>query len=120
MPAVSAAAMVQPMHHATHTVAEFQKGNPGLVTALVQSSPDCVKFLDASGCVEFFNANGLCLMEIDDFSAVRGTYWAAALWPIESRPLVEKALAEARASGAGAFAAACPTAKGTPKWWDVV
>src|SRR5262245_7977029 len=89
-----------------------------LASALLQCSPDCVKLLDEEGRVSFFNDSGLCVMEIDDFEAVRGMYWPD-LWPSESRPLLEKAIADARGGGTGTFVAQCPTAKGTPKWWDV-
>lgn len=89
-----------------------------LASTLLQCSPDCVKLLDANGRVAFFNESGLGIMEIDDFEAVRGLYWPD-LWPNESRPLLERAIAQARAGSTGSFVAPCPTAKGTPKWWDV-
>lgn len=89
-----------------------------LASVLLQCSPDCVKLLDHDGKVTFFNESGLCAMEIDDFAQVRGTYWPE-LWPSEARRLLEDAIAEARAGRTGTFVAACPTAKGTPKWWDV-
>lgn len=92
---------------------------PGLSEALFQSSPDCVKLIDSKGGVILFNENGLCVMEIDDPKMVEGLYWPD-LWPAESRDIVAGSLKQARSTGSASFVAACPTAKGTPKWWDVV
>jgi PAS domain S-box-containing protein len=86
---------------------------------VLESSPDCVKLLDGEGCLLSMNTPGLCLMEIEDFSPLTGQPWMA-LWPPESSTLILTALAEARAGRQGRFQAFCPTAKGTPKWWDVI
>jgi len=91
---------------------------PDLAEALLQCSTDCIKILDENAKVQFFNRNGLLAMEIDDFSAVANLYWPA-LWPEDVRPLLEARLAEARVSGVSHLKAACPTAKGTPKWWEI-
>lgn len=91
---------------------------PALAELLLQCSRDCVKVIDGDGRVETFNDNGLRAMEIDRLSQVVGLPWSS-LWPEESRPTVEGALAEARERGVSRFTAACSTAKGTPKWWDV-
>lgn len=81
-------------------------------------SPDCVKILNADGHVQFFNDEGLRLMEFESFSKVANRYWPS-LWPAAHRHLAEGALAAARETGAASFMAECPTAAGTPKWWDV-
>ena len=86
---------------------------------LFESSPDCAKVLDLDGRLHAMNRNGQCLMEIDDFEALRGRAWTS-LWPGEAQPDIEHALATARAGGTRRFPAFCPTAKGTPKWWDIV
>jgi len=86
---------------------------------LLESNPDCVKLLDDAGCLLSMNTPGLCLMEIDDFTPLAGQPWTA-LWPVGSSKLIHAALMEARAGRQGRFQAFCPTAKGTPKWWDVI
>ena len=86
---------------------------------ILENSPDCVKVLDAAGRVMGMNANGRCLMEIDDFATVEGCQWCD-LWPREGRTEVLEAVEAARAGGTGKFQRFCPTAKGTPKWWDVI
>ena len=84
----------------------------------LEASPDCVKLVGLDGVVQFMNANGLCLMEIDNFESVRGKGWSD-LWPQDSRPMIENAIREATGGGVSRFTAACPTAKGAPRWWDV-
>ncbi len=87
--------------------------------SVVESSGDCIKVLELDGSLQFMNENGCRLMEVDDVSQICGHPWAT-LWPEESAEEIEKAMVTARAGGVGRFSAFCPTAKGTPKWWDVV
>ena len=56
----------------------------GLAGQLLRASQACVQLLDLSGKLEGMNAQGRKLMEIDDFSLVRGAEWAG-LWPPEHR-----------------------------------
>ncbi len=88
-------------------------------TAIFESSNDCVKMLDPAGMLLSMNKNGQCLMEIDDFGVVAGKAWAS-MWPVESAHVIRNALDDARAGRTGHFEAFCPTAKSTPKWWDVI
>ncbi|MEX5745574.1 PAS domain-containing protein [Massilia sp. X63] len=85
---------------------------------LFEASQDCVKLLDAGGHILALNGNGMRALELDSIDAVLGRPWAA-LWPEEHRAAVEAAMADARANGIGRLRAPCPTACGTPKWWDV-
>ncbi len=86
---------------------------------VLESSPDCVKVLDGEGRVTFMNANGCCLMEVDDFEAMRGQPWVS-VWPEAEQATVQAALARAKGGEMAHFQAFAPTAKGTPKWWDVI
>ena len=86
---------------------------------LFESSPDCVKILSAQGTITAMNYNGQCVMEIDDFKTVADKPWAD-LWPQQSHAELEQAFASALRGKVGRFNAFCPTAKGTPKWWDVI
>jgi PAS domain S-box-containing protein len=92
------------------------------LSAVFENSDDCVKLVDADGRVLWMNANGLERMEIDDPASFIGCPWAS-FWPDEGRQAVEEAMgaesAGGRAPGAARFSAFCPTARGTPKWWDV-
>lgn len=85
---------------------------------LFESSADCVKVLDPEGHLMRMNRNGQCLMEVDDFETVVGLPWAD-LWPEQTRASIHAEMEKARKGGVGRFFAFCPTAKGTPKYWDV-
>lgn len=84
-----------------------------------ESSPDCVKILDAQGNVLAINENGHCALELEQFSLLKGKSWQS-FWPVESHPQIAHAIDTAGAGKTGHFQAFCPTFKGTPKWWDVV
>ena len=86
--------------------------------SLMDASPDCVKVLDLDGRVLHMNAPGLCAMEIDDLGAVSGQQWEA-LWPQDARGDIERSVARALHGEVTSFQAYCPTAKSTPKWWEV-
>ncbi|HWH16973.1 MAG TPA: PAS domain-containing protein [Allosphingosinicella sp.] len=91
--------------------------NDTLATLLDQSL-DCIKLIGLDGTLQYMNRNGLCAMEIDAASSVLGRSWED-LWPEEAQPLITDALERAAAGEAVRFDAFCPTAKGTPRWWDV-
>ncbi len=86
--------------------------------SVLEASTDCIKVVERDGTLSFMNANGQQAMEIDDFRAVEGKEWAT-FWPSESRDQIRAAVAEARAGRPARFEAFCPTAKKTPRWWDV-
>lgn len=87
--------------------------------SVVESSGDCIKVIELDGSLSFMNENGRCLMEIDDLASVCGKPWVD-LWPEETRAEVAAAMQAALRGETGRFSAFCPTAKGTPSWWDVV
>ncbi len=95
------------------------KGTGAYFLSVVEASQDCMRVLSADGRVEYMNARGQALLEIDDFNHNRGAYWPD-MWPDESRELVAGALSEALAGRVSSFRAFCPTVKGTPRWWDTV
>ncbi|MFY7911838.1 MAG: PAS domain-containing sensor histidine kinase [Emticicia sp.] len=86
---------------------------------VLESSPDCLKVIDVEGRIHFMNFNGLCQMEIDDFGEFKYRYWWD-LWGEENRDLVRSAVEKAKKGESANFTAFCATAKGTPKWWDVM
>jgi PAS domain S-box-containing protein len=86
--------------------------------SIVEASRDCIRVISPEGFVEYMNARGQALFEIDDFEGRnRSRYWPD-MWPSESRVSVEQALRAAMNGEAAAFRAICPTAKGDPRWWD--
>ena len=99
-------------------VLPFASASDELLSAILDQSPDCVKVLSAEGRLEYMNRNGQCALEIDDFAALAGREWTE-MWPEETRAVIRAAVEQARESGSAELSAFCPTAKGTPKWWDV-
>ncbi len=97
-----------------------ETGNSNLLySAIIENNPDCVKLLDKDGRIQFMNKNGQCLMEIEDFAAVKNQYWWD-LWEAEEKEIVQASFHNAMAGKTGHFTAKCATAKGKFKWWDVV
>lgn len=90
-----------------------------LEASLFESSLDCLKLIDLQGRLKAMNVNGLCLMEIDDFEALRDRPWHE-LWPEDLQPTVRDAVTRAAAGEVARFSAVCPTAKGTVKQWEVL
>ena len=86
--------------------------------SLMDGTADCVKVLDLAGRLVHMNTPGLCALEIDDFESVRGQQWDA-LWPVDARGDIERSVMKAVGGEVSLFQAYCPTAKGTPKWWEV-
>ncbi|MDQ3205273.1 MAG: PAS domain-containing protein [Pseudomonadota bacterium] len=86
--------------------------------SLMDGTADCVKVLDLEGRLLHMNAPGLCAMEIDDFGPLCGQEWED-LWPTDSRGDIERSVTRAVGGEVSSFEAYCPTAKGTPKWWEV-
>lgn len=89
-----------------------------VLSAILDQSRDCIKLISCRGELEFMNINGRKVMEIEDFSAVAGADWAE-LWPEESRDRVREAVRKACDGESSRFEGYCPTAAGTPRWWDV-
>lgn len=86
---------------------------------LLESSPDCVKALDLKGKLIAMNDNGQRMMELEDFSQFYGIPWTD-LWIGEHHASALAAVEKARKGGIGHLQGFRPTAKGTPKWWDVL
>ncbi len=87
-------------------------------SSILESTADCVMVLDLEGRVQYVNRPGLRTLQIDHFELISGQPWPE-FWPVEVRPLVEESLSTAKGGDVGRFAGFCPTAQGTPKWWDV-
>ena len=85
--------------------------------SVVETSRDCIRVLSVDGVVEYMNARGQELFEIEAFERNRLRPWTE-LWPPESREMLSDAVRRAAAGEVARFRAHCPTAKGTSKWWD--
>ncbi len=90
-----------------------------MLRRVMDSSQDCIKILDLEGRLVWMNEGGQSIMEIDDFSTVRNQCWVN-FWPLEEQPAALAALEFAKNNKVGKFTGFCPTAKGSPHWWEVV
>lgn len=86
---------------------------------ILESSHDCIKVLTLDGRVLYLNQGGLHLLEIDDPASFHNVEWIS-LWQGEDREKAKAAIASAKIGNVGQFRGYCPTAKGKPKWWDVI
>ncbi|NJR63324.1 MAG: PAS domain-containing protein [Cyanobacteria bacterium CRU_2_1] len=77
---------------------------------MLESSSDCITLIDLDGRLQYINAGGQCIMEIDDFSPYRNADWAT-LWPDAARLDLEVAISSAKVGQMGQFQGFCPTAK---------
>jgi PAS domain S-box-containing protein len=85
---------------------------------IIESSPDCFKILDLDGRFVAMNTQGMCLMEIDDFTPFVGKKWVEN-WEGRERKLAEEAFEKAVGGEGSNFEGFCKTAKGNSKWWEV-
>ena len=86
--------------------------------SVLASSPDCVKVVDLDGRLLSINDGGCRQLEIDDVTPYLSQHWSN-FWG-ENRDTAEQAVAKARRGQTARFEGFCPTAKGTPKWWEVL
>jgi PAS domain S-box-containing protein len=99
--------------------AEALRASEEFVRRVLESSDDCIKVLDLEAKLQFMSAGGLRVMEIDDFAKFEGCDWFA-FWDGPDGAGARAAFELAKNGGTGRFQGFTPTAKGTPKWWDVV
>ncbi|WP_413171495.1 PAS domain S-box protein [Anabaena azotica] len=87
--------------------------------SIFENNADCLKVLDMDGKIISMNQPGLALMEVDDYDQVLGKEWIT-FWPEAYQSAAIQAIETAKSGNVGSFQGFCPTAKGTPKWWDVL
>ncbi|AWM37740.1 Phytochrome-like protein cph1 [Gemmata obscuriglobus] len=100
------------------TAVERVRQSEAFRRSVFDNSPDCLKVFDLDGRLLEMNEAGCRLMELDDLEPIRGNLWAE-MWPVANREVIGEAVAAARDGQVGRFQGFCPTAKGTPKYWDV-
>lgn len=90
-----------------------------LTHRMLNSSADSIKLLDLDGTVLYMSPGSLQLLEIDDLDSHLHHSWLE-LWNSTDRERAREAIAAAREGNVVTFEGFRPTAKGTPKWWDVL
>lgn len=104
--------------HDQKTAVERVRESEAFRRSVFENSPDCLKVFDLDGRVLEMNEAGCQLMELDSFDALRGSAWTDT-WPPANRETIREAVAAAREGRVSRFQGFCPTAKGTPRYWDV-
>lgn len=96
----------------------FSAESGDVLSAILTTSRDCIKLLNASGELEYVNANGAAAFGADGPEHLLGTQWAD-LWPEENRRQVLASLKAAQRGQSTRFEGYLPTLQGEPRWWDV-
>ncbi len=92
--------------------------NSDLLRGILSGCGDCIKILDLDGRLQFMSEGGKRVMEVEDFSSLKGCIWPS-FWDGDGRAQALAAVETAKAGGVGRFRGPANTAKGTPKYWDV-
>jgi PAS domain S-box-containing protein len=92
--------------------------NADVLRSVLAASGDCIKILDLDGRLQFMSEGGKRVMEVEDFSTLKGCPWPD-FWAGSGNDDAKKAIATAIAGRTARFRGAANTAKGTPRYWDV-
>lgn len=99
-------------------VSDDLPGNQELLRSVLAGCGDCIKILDLDGRLQFMSEGGKRVMEVDDFSVLKGCPWPE-FWHGEGNAMAIAAVETARQGKTARFGGAANTAKGTPRYWDV-
>lgn len=92
--------------------------NAEVLRGVLAGCGDCIKILDIDGRLQFMSEGGKVVMEVDDFSQLKGCPWPD-FWAGEGNAKAHEAIKAARAGRVARFTGAANTARGTPRYWDV-
>jgi PAS domain S-box-containing protein len=86
---------------------------------VIESSGDCIKVLDLEGHLLSMSDGGQKILEIDDITPyLNGSF--IDYWKGKEREGCLEAIAKAKQGDSGIFYGYFQTAKGTPKWWEII
>ena len=85
---------------------------------IIETSPDCIMVLSLEGTLLYLNAGGKKMLECEASDLV-GKCWTD-LWRGSDHDAAVRAFEAARGGATAQMQGFSPTAKGTPKWWDVI
>lgn len=88
------------------------------LASVLELNQDCIKIISLEGKLLYMNKGGQHAMEIDDVSSCLDNQWVD-FWTGTGKEEAEKAIERAKEGFTSKFTDFCPTAKGTPKWWEV-
>jgi PAS domain S-box-containing protein len=86
--------------------------------SIIDSSSDCIKILNMDGRLQYMSPGGQHLLGIKDIATYLNVPYEE-FWKGSDREAVIEVVQKAKQGQSGSFQGFCPTANGTPKWWDV-
>ncbi|MBF0327626.1 MAG: PAS domain S-box protein [Nitrospirae bacterium] len=86
--------------------------------SIIDNSTDCIKVLDLDGRLKYMSVGGQHLLGITDISKYINMRYDK-FWEGDDNKKAIDAIEQALQGRHGSFIGFCPTAVGTPKWWDV-
>jgi two-component sensor histidine kinase len=92
--------------------------NDDLLQGVLAGCGDCIKILDLDGRLQFMSEGGKRVMEVEDFSILKGCPWPD-FWEGNGNVEAKAAIAAALRGETARFKGDANTAKGTPRYWDV-
>lgn len=90
-----------------------------LVEGLINSNLDCVKIIDRNGHLQEMSPGGKVVMAVDDFEAIRASYWPDFWVREEDKQAAINSIETALAGSSNRFTGYTPTMAGDYKWWEV-
>ncbi|MFA5251286.1 MAG: ATP-binding protein [Phycisphaerae bacterium] len=93
--------------------------NEEFTRRVLESSSDCINVLDLEGRLLSMSGGGQKLLEIDDIAPYLNASFID-YWKDKERESCIEAIEKARKGDTGIFYGFFRTAKGKPKWWEVI
>lgn len=115
---MSAESPLEAMNRELRAASPDLVGNGDLLRSVLSGCGDCIKVLDLDGRLQFMSDGGKRVMEVEDFSALKGCPWPE-FWAGDGNVQAISAVEAAKAGKTARFRGAANTAKGTPRYWDV-
>jgi two-component sensor histidine kinase len=109
---------VAALEHELKAASPVLVDNGDLLRGILAGCGDCIKILDLEGRLQFMSEGGKRVMEVEDFSKLKGCPWPD-FWEGQGNKDAKAAMQTAIAGGMGRFQGPANTAKGTPRFWDV-
>jgi len=86
---------------------------------VIESSDDCIKVLDLEGHLLSMSEGGQKLLELNDITLYLNSSFID-FWKGKEREDCLEAISKAKQGDTGIFYGYFETAKGTPKWWEII
>src|SRR6478735_8198579 len=110
--------LVEAMEHELASASPMLLDNSDLLRCILAGCGDCIKILDLDGRLQFMSEGGKRVMEVDDFSPLKGCPWPD-FWVGQGNLNAALAVETAKTGAVARFRGSANTAKGTPRYWDV-